>query len=33
MNNTLYINMIVRTRAANEVGSASVPFRIAPVRR
>lgn len=33
MNNTLYINMLVRTRAANEVGSASVPYRSAPVCR
>ena len=33
MNNTLYINMLVRTRAASLVGSVSVPCRIAPVCR
>lgn len=33
MNNTLYINMLVRTRTAKEVGSASVPYRSAPVCR
>jgi hypothetical protein len=33
MNKALYINMLVRTRATSEVGSASVPYRSAPVCR
>lgn len=33
MIDTLYINMLVRTRAASEVGSACVPYRSAPVCR
>lgn len=30
MNKTLYINMIVRPRAAFEAGSVCVPYRSAP---